>query len=118
MSGIQLGLAENVSLCCDMGLVGKYPKYVPKYSKYVIYFGISISLSCRWENPRAQIFFFVGRVGGITRRIFGGVGISRGQSYGVGSVRSLEETCHETASCAEVGVGATQCSVGCKSIHQ
>ncbi len=35
MSGIQLGLAENVSLCCDMGLVGKYPRYVPKYSKYV-----------------------------------------------------------------------------------
>ncbi len=35
MSGIQLGLAGNVSLCCDMGLVGKYPKYVPKYSEYV-----------------------------------------------------------------------------------
>ena len=35
MSGIQLGLAGNVSVCCDMGLVGKYPKYVPKYSKYV-----------------------------------------------------------------------------------
>ncbi len=26
---------ENVSVCYDMGLVGKYPKYVPKYSKYV-----------------------------------------------------------------------------------
>ncbi len=26
---------ENVSLCCDMGLVGKYPKYVLKYSKYI-----------------------------------------------------------------------------------
>ncbi len=35
MSGIQLGLARNVSLCCDMGLVGKYPKYIPKYSKYL-----------------------------------------------------------------------------------
>jgi hypothetical protein len=35
MSGIQLGLAGNVSLCCDIGLVGKYPKYVPKYSKTV-----------------------------------------------------------------------------------
>ncbi len=35
MSGIELGLAGNVSLCCVMGLVGKYPKYVPKYSKYV-----------------------------------------------------------------------------------
>jgi hypothetical protein len=35
MSGIQLGLAGNVSLCCDMGLAGKYPKYVPKYSKYI-----------------------------------------------------------------------------------
>jgi hypothetical protein len=35
MSGIQLGLAGNVSLCCDMGLVGNYPKYVPKFSKYV-----------------------------------------------------------------------------------
>jgi hypothetical protein len=35
MSGIQLGFAGNVSLCCDIGLVGNYPKYVPKYSKYV-----------------------------------------------------------------------------------
>ncbi len=35
MSEIQLGLAGNVSLCYDMGLVGKYPKYVPKYSKHV-----------------------------------------------------------------------------------
>jgi hypothetical protein len=34
MSGIQLGLAGNVSLCCDMGLVGKYPKYVPKVTHH------------------------------------------------------------------------------------
>jgi hypothetical protein len=39
MSGIQLGLAGNVSLCCDMGLVGKYLKNIPKYSKYVTYRG-------------------------------------------------------------------------------
>jgi hypothetical protein len=35
MSGIQLVLAENMSLCYDTELVGKYPKYVSKYSKYV-----------------------------------------------------------------------------------
>jgi hypothetical protein len=45
MSGIQLGLAGNVSLCCDMGLVGKYPKYVSKYSKYVT----NPHFSCLWR---------------------------------------------------------------------
>ncbi len=33
--GLNVGLAKNVSLCCDMGLVDKYPKKVPKYSKHV-----------------------------------------------------------------------------------
>jgi hypothetical protein len=45
MSGIQLGLAGNVSLCCNMGLVSKYPKYVPKYSKYVTL----PHFSCLWR---------------------------------------------------------------------
>ncbi len=46
MSGIQLGLAGNVSLCCDMGLVGKYPKYVSKYSKYVTV-GSKLQVICK-----------------------------------------------------------------------
>ncbi len=35
------------------------------------------------EFGRGQV---IGGFGGITRYIFGGVGISRGQSYGVGSI--------------------------------
>jgi hypothetical protein len=39
---------ENVSLCCDMGLVGKYSKYVPKYSKYVTLpqFWLLVEVTC------------------------------------------------------------------------
>jgi hypothetical protein len=29
------GLSWNVSQCGDMGMIGKYLKYVPKYSNYV-----------------------------------------------------------------------------------
>jgi hypothetical protein len=60
MSGIQLGLAGNVSLCCDMGLVGKYPKYVPKYSKYVTWKWNFLSF-CRfalWSQRAARGQYF------------------------------------------------------------
>jgi hypothetical protein len=62
MSGIQLGLAGNVSLCCDMGLVGKYPKYVPKYSKYVT--GRSASRVELFQQRKPSPQFFSEKEGG------------------------------------------------------
>jgi hypothetical protein len=38
------GISWNVSQCGDMGMVGKYPKQVPKYSNYVTQLGQLVHL--------------------------------------------------------------------------
>jgi hypothetical protein len=71
MSGIQLGLAGNVSLCCDMGLVGKYPKYVPKYSEYVTLLSLHCPhralLACFYDSDRIDCRCLVRHASGATR---------------------------------------------------
>ena len=62
MSGIQLGLAGNLSLCCNLGLLGKNSKKVPKYSKYVrlvnLKHNICVFVGASWHTKIASIFLW------------------------------------------------------------